>query len=338
MKQILIIRFGALGDLCLLTWSLSRFAQSPEAAHCQVTLVTKEAFAPLMEKAHGIDRVVPLPPGGITQLWRLASQLREQNFDIIIDAHNTLRSHFLLTLMGKAPLSRLKKHTTARLALLGLRKSHSHLEMTMNQRFDGLFESLALNPANDFPAPFRTLGSEKSSIEPALGVAPGAQWNTKRWPEEYYAQLLDRFCARYKTPIQIFLGPKEETWFAGSSLEKLSAQKPQIEIIRHCTLIQITALLADCSHVVTNDSGLLHMAEAAGTPVLAFFGPTVKQFGYFPRLPRSRVLEVQLNCRPCSRNGKRECHRKDLACLKNISSDQAFSTLTQMMHDTEFSS
>jgi heptosyltransferase-2 len=70
--------------------------------------------------------------------------------------------------------------------------------------------------------------------------------------------------------------------------------------------------------VVTNDSGLLHLSEAVGTPVVALFGPTVREFGYFPRLGASAALEVPLECRPCSRNGKRPCHRGDLACLERI--------------------
>ncbi len=80
----------------------------------------------------------------------------------------------------------------------------------------------------------------------------------------------------------------------------------------------------------TNDSGLLHLAEAAGTPVLAFFGPTVRQFGYFPCLDDSEVLEVELDCRPCSRNGKRPCHREDLACLREITPDRAKPWLNRM--------
>ena len=58
--------------------------------------------------------------------------------------------------------------------------------------------------------------------------------------------------------------------------------------------------------------------RAVGTPVVALFGPTVREFGYFPLLPTSRVLQSDLACRPCSRNGKRACHRGDLACLVGI--------------------
>jgi heptosyltransferase-2 len=72
------------------------------------------------------------------------------------------------------------------------------------------------------------------------------------------------------------------------------------------------------------------MAEAVGTPVLALFGPTVREFGYFPIRPGSRVMERSLDCRPCSRNGKRPCHRGDLACLRDIPPDEVLAALSAM--------
>ncbi len=338
LKQILIIRFGALGDLCLLAWSLSRFAQSQEATDCQVTLVTKAAFAPLMENVHGIDRVIALPSGGFNQLRQLAVHLRNQKFDTIVDAHNILRSHLMLMLMGKRPSAQLKKHTTARLALLGLRKSHRHLNTTMSQRFDALFDSLVANPASEYPAPLARLKIFTPGSPPPLGLAPGAQWNSKRWPEENFADIVQNICQENDTPVRIFIGPREADWFPESRLALIAAKHQQVEIIQDRPLIEVASLLAECSWVLTNDSGLLHVAEAVGTPVLAFFGPTVKQFGYFPHLPGSRVLEVELECRPCSRNGKRECHRGDLACLKRIEPDLVLETLTQMTQASESSS
>jgi ADP-heptose:LPS heptosyltransferase len=93
-------------------------------------------------------------------------------------------------------------------------------------------------------------------------------------------------------------------------------------VISDCPLPDVAGELARCSLLATNDSGLMHLAEAVGTPVVALFGPTVRQWGFFPRLPGSVVVETPLECRPCSRNGKRECHRGDLACLQHIEVDE----------------
>ena len=335
MRQILIIRFGALGDLCLLAWSISRWVRSDNSANQRVTLVTKAAFAPLMEKMHGIDRVIPLPEGGFAQLRRLAKQLGAEKFDIIIDGHNILRGNLLLMLMGRRPHSRLQKDTAARLALLGFHKSHQSLNQTMPDRFDALFASLSGQNLAESSPPLVQLRPNSDVVETILGLAPGAQWDSKRWPEDYFAQLIQDYCRKTQNPVRIFLGPREETWFAGSRLRKVAGELFQVEIIRGKSLIQVADLLAQCSLVVTNDSGLLHISEAAGTPVMAFYGPTVRQFGYFPQLPESRVMEVEMDCRPCSRNGKKTCHRGDLACLRHINPEQASQALTQMLKNLE---
>ncbi len=333
MQKILIIRFGALGDLCLLAWSMSRYARDKSVTDRHITLVTKEAFVPLMEKTQGLDRVIGLPnPGNFQQLRELAKILQQENFDTIFDAHNILRSHLLLFLMKRRPFQRLKKHTRARLTLLQSGKSHSNLQLTMVDRFDALFTPGMSDTSVPHQYPLET--SPNNGPTP-LGLAPGAQWNSKRWPEENYASLLSQFCSRNKAPVRIFLGPREELWFQESQLRKVAESFPQVEIIRNQSLVQVADQLAQCSTVVTNDSGLLHLAEAGGTSVLAFFGPTVKQFGYFPRLDDSRVLELELQCRPCSRNGKKDCHRGDLACLKPIESQLALTTLLQMPFMTE---
>jgi len=330
LRQILIIRFGALGDLCLLAWSISRWARANNGADQQVTLVTKAAFAPLMEKMQGIDRVIPLPEGGFGQLRSLASQLRAENFDVIIDGHNILRGNLLLMLMGRRPNSRLEKDTAARLALLGFKKSHQSLNQTMSDRFDAVFE--AINPeglAKPLP-PLSHLRQDTEEPSAILGLAPGAQWDSKRWPEEYFAQLLADYARENSNPVRIFLGPRESQWFEGSRLQNLSNELSQVEIISGKSLTQVATLLAQCNLVLTNDSGLLHMAEAVGTRVLAFYGPTVRQFGYFPRLPESHVLEVAMDCRPCSRNGKKSCHKGDLACLRDIKPEKANQVLARM--------
>jgi len=82
---------------------------------------------------------------------------------------------------------------------------------------------------------------------------------------------------------------------------------------------------------VTNDTGPMHLAEALGVPVLAFFGPTVREFGFAPWRPESRVLEVTLNCRPCSLHGGRVCPRKHFRCLRGITPRQAWDSLREMI-------
>ena len=323
VRNILVIRFGALGDLCLLGWSLSRLTDVPGRADRRVTLVTKTAFAPLMERCRGVDRVEPLERGDLRGLWRLAGQLRQQRWDTILDAHHILRGHGLLALLGRRADARLRKDTAQRLSLLRGAAPSARLERTMRQRFDEVFTGLCPEPPAEPIPPWAHLGDDAPG-QPRLGLAPGAQWDSKRWPEEHFAAVLESFLERGPHPARIFLGPREERWFAGSRLAAVAAAaSDRVQLVQGKPLPEVASLLAQCRALLTNDSGLLHLAEAVGTPVLACFGPTVRQFGYFPGLDASAVLETELECRPCSRNGKRPCHRGDLACLQRIGPEQA---------------
>lgn len=331
-REILVIRFGSLGDLCLLGWTLARLADRPGAADRRVTLVTKSAFVPLMSRFRGIHEVVPLEGSGTGALRQLAAELRNRHWDDIIDAHNILRGHLLLGMMRRRADRRLAKDTVARLAFMNLGRRNDRLGRTMHDRFGDLCTGLAPEADNaaETRPPLSTLAEPTAGQigEDILGIAPGAQWETKRWPEEHFASLLEMWLQERTSRVRIFLGPREEPWFGNGPLNRMASESDRVEIIRDCSLTEVAARLSECHLLVTNDSGLLHVAEAVGTPVTAFFGPTVREFGYFPVLPGSRVLERSLDCRPCSRNGKRPCHRKDLACLKDISPQEAFGILT----------
>jgi heptosyltransferase-2 len=328
MSEILVIRFGSLGDLCVLGWSLARLADAAGPARPQVTLVTKPVWAPLVRRFRGVDRVlVPEGDGGPGPLRRLAGDLRAQDFDRVVDAHAVLRSRLLLGLARRRCDRRLAKDTLARLAFMRLGRRSAVLRRTMRDRFDALFD-LPPTPADqETPPPIAAPAGADARLR--LGLAPGAQWDTKRWPDNKFAELLKKHLEAGGADARIFLGPREETWFSGSALRTVADAAPpgRVEVVRGRDLVAVADLLAECYRVVTNDSGLLHLAEAVGTPVTAFFGPTVREFGYFPQLPTSRVLETGLDCRPCSRNGKRACHRGDLACLDRIEVDAALAAL-----------
>jgi len=329
VQEILVIRFGSLGDLCLLGWSLSALADGPGADNRRVTLVTKQAFAPLLSEVRGVDRVVPLTGAGIAAVAKLAAELRKQSWDSILDAHNILRGHLLLGLMLRSADRRLAKDTTERLFLLRWGRRSDRLERTMRDRFDELTLPLQAGDegltASSPPLAALATGTTRTR----LGLAPGAQWSTKRWPEDRFAELLHLYRRDHSDPVRVFLGPRETEWFDRGPLAAACRELADVEVLRGQPLVEVARSLAECRVLVTNDSGLLHVAEAVGTPVRAFFGPTVREFGYFPLLGDSRVLERSLDCRPCSRNGKRPCHRQDLACLAEISASEALASLPE---------
>jgi heptosyltransferase-2 len=100
------------------------------------------------------------------------------------------------------------------------------------------------------------------------------------------------------------------------------------------SLMETAAVLKRAAVLVTNDSAPLHISEAVGTPVVALFGPTVSQFGYFPLLEESEALEKEIDCRPCSRNGARPCHIEKRDCLDTIGPREVIAAVNRILGST----
>ena len=84
------------------------------------------------------------------------------------------------------------------------------------------------------------------------------------------------------------------------------------------SLQETGALLGRARALVSGDTGVMHMATGVGTPVVALFGPTVGQFGFFPYRAPAVVLERPLDCRPCSATGTAHCPMGHHRCLGDI--------------------
>ena len=89
-------------------------------------------------------------------------------------------------------------------------------------------------------------------------------------------------------------------------------------------------MLGRLSALVTNDSGLMHLAAAVGTPVVALFGPTVTEFGFAPAGPGHQVLERPLDCRPCSVHGTERCPRGHFRCMKETAPEEVLAALDRL--------
>jgi len=97
-------------------------------------------------------------------------------------------------------------------------------------------------------------------------------------------------------------------------------------------LLQTAANMKMCRLIFCNDSGLMHLAAAVKIPLIAIFGSTVKEFGFFPYRSKSIVLENKnLKCRPCTHIGRKSCPKKHFKCLKEITPESAFSKLKNLV-------
>jgi len=171
-----------------------------------------------------------------------------------------------------------------------------------------------------FPAPSAVEGSR-----PIVGFAPGAAYgHAKRWPPDRVAQVVSRL-VRERGAVCLLVGAAADRE-AGRAIEStLPPDVRVLNLIGRTDLRLLIGVLARCRAFVSNDSGAMHLAAAAGVPVTAIFGPTNERAT--APLGEHDVLLEPVFCRPCM---LRECPI-DHRCMKRISSDAVFASVTRRL-------
>jgi heptosyltransferase-2 len=336
--RICIIRLGSLGDLILMVPLLRALRSSFPTK--EIHLVCKEKYAGLFDGNGLVDTFIPVKRGDIRELVRLRSSLSRGGYETIIDAHGVIRSNLLFHALQAPRKIQIRKDELSK-ALLILGKINRYRRVTSQiERYADLARRLGADmrePYGELPIPLQAekraaeaLGGAPTSGLPLVAFAPGARWPTKRWPAESFARLIADVSARGYEPLLI--GGAEDS-VLNAEVARLS-ESSLLDLTGALSILESAAVLKRCRALVTNDSAPLHLAEAVGTPAIAFFGPTVRAFGYFPRLPASRALETELPCRPCSRNGKRGCPYGTKECLASIGPARALEVLLGTLGET----
>jgi len=152
-----------------------------------------------------------------------------------------------------------------------------------------------------------------------IGVAPGGAKNPgedmpiRRWPLEYYAELINMLVKHLNAKVILFGGLNDKE--LAEKLMKL-VSVPLIDLIGKTTLKQAAAIIRKCNLFITHDSGLMHLAAASGTPTISIFGPT-NPLKKAPIGEKHIFIRKELPCSPCYKDGIwADC--KHQTCLKKI--------------------
>lgn|SRR3990167_3018766 len=160
-----------------------------------------------------------------------------------------------------------------------------------------------------------------STDQPILALCPGAEFGpSKCWLPSYYAQVANQK-----------LQEGWQVWLLGSNKDKSITDQINHETQESCanlagktSLSEAVDLLSRVTSVVTNDSGLMHIACALGKPVIAVYGSTSPEFTP-PLSPHAHILKTALDCQPCF---QRTCPLKHHHCMKKITPEQVLGLLT----------
>jgi heptosyltransferase-2 len=162
-----------------------------------------------------------------------------------------------------------------------------------------------------------------------IGLVIGAAHNTKKLPVEKLREL----CSKIAHPI-ILLGGKEDD----ENAKEIVSVDP-IKIYNACgkfNLNESADLVRKSKLIITNDTGLMHIAAAFKKKIISFWGNTVPEFGMYPyygkdQIPNSKFEIKDLRCRPCSKIGYAKCPRGHFKCMRQISMDAVVETARQFL-------
>lgn len=334
-EKWLLFRLSSLGDVALATGPM-RYWQ--EKYGWSFTVLTKPAFAPLFENNPAVHAVIT-PAKEDLHLPAMAGYFRTlaslHKGEGLLDLHGTVRSR-LLAMFWKGPVRRYPKHSILRRSYVlhkSPKASQALLEHNVTQRYAMAVEDTPPPASSLLPVVYLT-DEEKSAaknrlsrinssasfiprLDKPVALHPYATHFRKAWPAEHWVRLtreLDRHGI---------------SWFIVGQGEALFSGDPR-DLTGQTSLRELCAFLASSRILITGDSGPMHLAAAAGTPVLALFGPTTKEWGFFPAGRHDQVIELDLPCRPCSLHGANRCRREG-ECMKKITPETVVNRLLSML-------
>lgn len=333
--HILLIRFSSMGDVVLQTATVN-WLRSLYGKQLQVTFVTSREFASLVEGHPGINFVMSFDRR--KEKWgefikRLDLHTADHPVDLILDTHATLRSFRLkLSYWGTKQLTvdkrrwerffltKIKSVTVRRLFHGKIFGMESQVERIITDLQTLFGDTRGVSETRDYRrGPHQEMTSlSELPVYPIPGkyivLAPSASFAPKRWGINSFVELARELLKDTELHVVVLAGPDDKFCEAFHVI----TDPRLLNLQGKTTLKESMQILARAEASVGNDSGMNHIAEAYGVPVVTIFGPTDPLFGFVPHGNRSGHLSKDLWCKPCSTTGKSPCYRREHFCMNEI--------------------
>ncbi len=296
--KILIIRFSSFGDIVQAMGVLGPIMSSHSGT--QIDWVCRQDMRSFLEGQPHISKLWIFDRKlGLKGLWSLSGELFSENYTHLYDAHSSLRSLWLrifLWLRGfRGEVIIRSKERWRRFLLFKLRRN------TFENPYKGVNSYLAPLIKWNIKGEATHLKFQGQiqidRLDEKICLVPSAAWEMKRWPLQSWKELITLL------PNEKFVvlgGPEDQF------CEELAAVAPErVENFAGKLNLKESSLAVQAAKLcISADTGLLHIADHTGTPAIALIGPTAFGFPYFSQ---TRVMEIELPCRPCTKDGRGHC-------------------------------
>ncbi len=339
MQKILIIQTAFIGDAVLTLPMIQKLKEQIPDAEIDVIAIpsTGEIFnsSPFVNNVFEIDKKGKHK--GSLSLYKFAKELKTKNYSKIYSPHRSFRSAILTKLLSADESysfsnSKLKifysniipygnnKHEVQRnLELI----SFNYTEESWRIIPEIKIENKSKNKVDDF---FVNLNLDNKFA----AVAPGSIWETKKYPEKYFVEVIKLL---KQDSYTVFLIGSKDDYNLCNSIQNESGENV-ISVAGNFTLSESIEFLKRMEILIANDSAPTHLGVCANIPVLTIFCSTVPKFGFFPYNKRSSFISYEnLECKPCGIHGLKKCPIKTFDCGKFIKPAQVISRIKDMLND-----
>lgn len=312
--KILVIRFSSIGDIVLTFHALRCLKEKHPNA--EVHFLTKSTYKELLLASTFHDKTLFFDG----DLKQTKGEIRKENYSHIIDLHNNLRTRLLTVGIRGVQLKRLVKLNWKKWLLTRLKKNKLPNKHVVDRYIDAFTDldvksdhkNTAFFVPNTFEIELNRYDLRKKSF---LAIAMGAQYKTKKFPVSSLIKVLES----YDLPIVLLGGDAENE--DGQKIQAAFPQKKMYNLCGELSLLASASILSQAKTVLTNDTGLMHIAAMFDVPIVSIWGNTVPAFGMSPYRPGNekyvKIHEVVgLNCRPCSKIGYQECPKGHFKCME----------------------
>jgi heptosyltransferase II len=332
LNAVLVLRFSAVGDVVLTAPALA--ALRAAWPNTKILFAVNAALAPIIAHNPHVDDVYAL--GSRDSALAVARWARQRGAGAVLDLHGKLKSRLIRLALADLPAVSWTKRRFQDTVAVKLRLRPYHSDVRLADRYHHAVETLVGQSLPHAPLRFWTDPAETEPVsailhsaglrrgQPVLGMNPGANWATKRWPAERFAELARRVLAKgWQVAVN---GSAEE---APLGAEILAAAPGVIDLCGKLSLNQLGPFLARCTAFVANDTGPMHIARALGIPTLAIFGSTDPSM--FSWTGHSYVFNEQLPCAPCSFYGRKRCPERHFRCLLDVTPEVVWEKLQPLL-------
>jgi heptosyltransferase-3 len=338
--RVLVVRLRSIGDTVLSTPSLTALRRF--LPHARIDILLEDWIAPVLEGSDEIDRVITFDNQSVLSRARVARELRAARYDVVYNLHGGTTATLLTRASGA-------KHRVG-FAHYQFRRLHNHLapssaELWGTFKLHSVEQQLALIgwtgvPVTDRPPTHLavTADAAKSVTEklreagldgtrPFAVIHPTASYETKQWAMEKFARIAEELAGRGLASVAI-AAPDE----SAIVLELKKNSGASVVGLTNLSLPEITALAARARLFVGNDSGVAHIAAAAGAPSVVIFGSSNVTHWRPWTTQSNEIVRQEMPCQPCHGYFCAEFEKPE--CILRVPVDRVVGAIDRVLRES----